>query len=246
MSIKFLAFIGIIILLAPHLHYPQLLHGHAKTLFAALTVVITSFGFAGSIPTFCSYLNYDIRAIRIAVIGGSFITLICYLIWNLSVQGVISATKLANLATGNTTQRLVYILSGIASSHLINTFVHLFTSVCMFTSFIGVALGLSDFLADGMRVKKKENKLLVYGVTFIPPLCITLFYPNIFIMALSYAGIFCLVLLMLLPTLMAWYGRYRKKQLSSTMFVFGGKVLLGIEMLIAILLITIAIIQKIP
>ena len=34
-----------------------------------------------------------------------------------------------------------------------------------------------------------DSKLLVYGVTFIPPLLITLFYPQIFVSALSYAGI---------------------------------------------------------
>lgn len=245
MSIKFVAFAAIIILVAPHIHWTQSHHMHPKTLLGALTVIITSFGFSSSVPTFCSYLKYDMRGTKIAIIGGSTITLICYLIWDASVQGVISADKLASMSGSNTTHLLTQALSSIANSTWISSFAHLFTSICMFTSFIGVSLGLSDFLADGIKVKKEDNKMLVYGITFIPPLCITLFYPGIFIAALSYAGIFCLILLMLLPALMAWYGRYQRAGIESEIHISGGKPLVVLEILIAITLIAIAIIQKI-
>ena len=246
MSVKFIAFFCLILLISPHIHWPQLKTGHVKYLYGAITVVITSFGFAGSVPTFCRYLQYNMRSIRIAIWTGSSITLIAYLIWDATVQGTISAQTLTHMAfTGNTTEDLTQGLSTIIQSHWVASFAHLFTSICMFTSFIGVALGLSDFLADGLKLKKTDNKKLVYGVTFIPPLLVTLFYPKIFITALSYAGIFCLILLMLLPALMAWYGRYRRKIDNMTIYVWGGKTLLRLELCIAVILIVVAIIQKV-
>jgi tyrosine-specific transport protein len=246
MSVKLIAFLGLVILIAPHINWPQLHGGHAKTLYGAITVVITSFGFAGSVPTFCSYLNYDMKQIRKAILIGSVVTLVAYLVWDAVVQGTILSQTLTRMGnSGNTTEALTQTLSHIASSAWVSSFTHLFTSICMFTSFIGVALGLSDFLADGMGVAKNENKGLVYGVTFIPPLLITLFYPQIFVTALSFAGIFCLILLMLLPALMSWYGRYKREINNKVVHVWGGKLLLRLEIVVAIALVAIAILQKV-
>lgn len=246
MSIKMIAFVGLVALISPHIHLPHLEGGHTKSLYGAITVVITSFGFAGSVPTFCSYLKYDMPQIRKSILIGTGITLVAYIIWDAVIQGTISAHTLTAMATsGNTTEDLTQGLSNIVRSPWISSFAHLFTSICMFTSFIGVALGLSDFLADGMQVKKGESKKLVYGVTFVPPLLITLFYPQIFVTALSYAGICCLILLMLLPALMSWYGRYKKQLNHMTVHVRGGKLLLRLEICIAAVLVTVAILQKI-
>jgi tyrosine-specific transport protein len=184
--------------------------------------------------------------IRKSILIGTGITLVAYLIWDAVIQGTMDAHTLTAMATsGNTTEDLTQGLSTIVRSAWISTFAHLFASICMFTSFIGVALGLSDFLADGMQVKKGESKKLVYGVTFVPPLLITLFYPKIFVTALSYAGICCLILLMLLPALMSWYGRYKKELNNMTVHVWGGKILLKIQIALAVALIIIAILQKI-
>lgn len=246
MSIKCLAFVGLVALIAPHIHWPQLQGGHAKSLYGAITVVVTSFGFAGSLPTFCSYLDYDMKQIRKAIIIGSTVTLIAYLIWDAAVQGTILAHTLSAMANStNTTEALTQSLSTIANSIWVSSFTHLFTSICMFTSFIGVALGLSDFLADGIKVNKDENKPLIHGVTFIPPLLITLFYPKIFITALSFAGIFCLILFMLLPGLMSLSGRYLKPINNLKHHVWGGRWLLRVEIAIAMVLLGVAIVQKI-
>lgn len=246
MSAKFIVFVGLVALIMPHIQWPHLQGGRTKSLYGAITVVITSFGFAGSVPTFCSYLRYDMKQIRKAILIGSSITLVAYIIWDAAVQGAINTTVLSNMATAsNTTEELTQGLSNIVQSVWISSFAHLFTSICMFTSFIGVALGLSDFLADGIGVDKQNSKKLVYSVTFVPPLLVTLFYPQIFVTALSYAGICCIILLMLLPALMSWYGRYKKHLNNSVVHVWGGKSLLKVEIMVASMLIIVAILQKI-
>jgi tyrosine-specific transport protein len=245
MTIKLLALVLLIILITPHVKTHALTIGNTHHLLGAITVVITSFGFATNVPTICAYLKYDAKTIRRAIMIGSIVTLCCYLIWDAIVQGSISGHWLTKIASdNNTTAELTQALSQVSHSPLISFSAHLFASICMLTSFLGVSIGLSDFLSDGFKIKKQGNKLLIYGITFLPPLAIALFYPQAFITALSYAGIFCLILLALLPSLMAWYGRYHKK-LAKGYQVFGGKSLVIAEMVIASALLVIVIVQKI-
>jgi tyrosine-specific transport protein len=96
----------------------------------------------------------------------------------------------------------------------------------LLTSFIGVALCLVDFLADGFQVVKEGmTTFVVCCVALVPPLLIVLVKPGIFIAALAYAGIYCVILLIIMPSLMAWRGRYHK-HIAKGYQVFGGKPLL--------------------
>lgn len=60
-------------------------------------------------------------------------------------------------------------------------------------------------------------------------------------MALSYAGILCAILLILLPAMMAWSGRYIKKCVLGYQ-VAGGKFLLLSLMMIALFIIILSFI----
>lgn len=111
----------------------------------------------------------------------------------------------------------------------------------MVTAFLGVSIGLFDFLADGLALKKTglQGKSTL-ALTFLPPLAVVLFNPGIYLHALSYAGICCVVLLLLLPALMAWRAR-RIDPASSIWVVPGGNLSLTLVILSAIFLLTIAI-----
>jgi len=74
-------------------------------------------------------------------------------------------------------------------------------------------LSLFDFLADGLpaqlhALRFKGGDLLVAALTFIPPMIFALYFPHVFVSALAYGGIFVAVLLVMLPAIMAWSGRY--------------------------------------
>ena len=123
------------------------------------------------------------------------------------------------------------------NSSFVGIFVHLFTSICILTAFLGVSLSLIDFLADGLKKQEiGENRLFVTLLAFIPPLIIVLFNPDIFVASLKFAGIFCIALLMLAPSLMAWSKRYIKR-IPTSYTVIGGKHLLVINSLISVVLI---------
>lgn len=237
MGAKFLFYTGIVIYLTPHIHAAHLWRFHACPLLQALTVIITSFGFGHIIPSIRTYLEDNAVQTRRAILWGSFVPLVMYFIWIAIAQGVLSHAALASL------QRALSPVSGLATALSVvsnNAFVtdlsHGFVSICVVTSFLSVALGLSDCLADALHVnKKRSTALLVSALTFLPPLSLVLLDSKSFLLGLRYAGIFCVALLVLLPALMAWQGRYRLALSQSHHFrLMGGKITLAFIMLLSL------------
>lgn len=241
MSVKLLAYFFLVAMILPFVSTDKLMDGNIHYIGSALTVMITSFGFAATIPSLRAYFHSDVRKLRWTIIIGSFIPLICYLLWDAAIMGIIPQSGehglIAMLHSGHSNSELVNNLSNLLQQNIITVLAKVFTSICLATSFLGVAIGLSDFLADGFKIEKTGNgKMVVSLLTFIPPLLIVLFYPGIFIQALNYAGICCVVLLLLLPALMAWKGRDHQTT-SASYRVIGGKFLLAILILVALFLI---------
>jgi Amino acid permeases len=115
-----------------------------------------------------------------------------------------------------------------------------FTSICMATSFLSISLCLSDFLSDGLRISKQGiSRVLIYAMTFLPPVMVVLLYPDAFIRGLSYAGICCFILMILFPPLMVWRGRYHLAltKAQADYQVGGGKFLLALLLIFATLMI---------
>ena len=100
-----------------------------------------------------------------------------------------------------------------------------FSAFALTTSFLGVTLGLLDFLSDGLRIAKVGwKKIALCGIVYIPPIIVVMIIPGIFLKALGYAGgIGCALLLGLLPVLMVWVGRYRKDYSDINRQLPGGK-----------------------
>lgn len=232
MILKFGAYLLLIVMLLPFVSKLNLLDGDIRYLTSAtaITVTITSFGYAAIVPSLRIYFAGDVVKLKKAILIGSLIPLFCYVAWDLAIMGVLPLGGehglTAILHSERSTSDLVNALSTTASSSSVTLFARLFTSVCVLTSFLGVALCLVDFWADGLQLEKKgANKLIISLITFIPPLLIVLFKPGIFVTALEYAGIDCIILLIILPAWMAWSGRYRRG-LTTGYTVPGGKGLL--------------------
>lgn len=217
----------LIVLLLPHANPVQLLDNQNKWVAGSLMLLVTSFGFAHIVPSMRAYFNDDVIKIRKVIMIGSFIPLICYILWDAAIMGVLPRFGEMGLIQmlGNNAgiDQLLTSLIHFVDSDVIAHFFAIFMSISMLTAFLGVSLGLIDFLADGMkRTKRGVDAFYVYGVAFIPPLLLVFYKPSMFLVAMSFAGICCIILLVLLPTLMAWYGRYHHK-LSGPMTMPGGK-----------------------
>jgi tyrosine-specific transport protein len=234
MSAKMLTYLALIILLIPHVNAKLLPSGPSSALVGAILPAIFSFGYAIITPSLRSYLNSNIKQLRFVVLVGSSIPLVCYIIWNYAVQGTLSQSKLVAIdKSGQVVSQLNQGLSALGNPW-VTTIIHAFTTICILTSFLAVSLSLSDFIADGLKRKKEgKNKKIIYSLTFLPPLIIILFQPYLYMKAISYAGLLCVLILMLLPAAMAWNGRYHKKISNRQYQAPGGKIGLAAMLIIS-------------
>lgn len=209
---------------------------------STITVVTVAFTSLMIIPSLRTYFGEDVKSLRISIFLGTLIPLICYIAWELVILGVIpfeGTPGLKEMMTSSSSNSdLVSALGVLLHKDNINMLAKFFTAICMATSFLSVSLSLSDFLADGFKVAKKGwGSIFIFAVTFVPPVLIVLFYPDAFMRGLSFAGICCFILMMLLPPLMVWVGRYRFAMSSDSSYqVPGGKVLLVSLMIFATLM----------
>lgn len=224
-------FIGKLILLVlvfglflPQIDVYSLLAQHqVQYLWAALPVVITAFGFHIVIPSLALYLNEDPKALQKVLLFGSLLPLVIYLIWlgallgTLPLSGEHSFSSLAQ--QGGSVSDLMLAINESGQSVWLSPALNLFAQVALITSFLGVSLGLFDFLQD--KKDKQPHRVRTALITFVPPLCVVLFYPKGFVQLLSYASIFVAIILVILPALMAYRLR-RMPELSSPYRTPGG------------------------
>jgi tyrosine-specific transport protein len=240
LSTKLLTFLLVVIFCLPLVHLQLMNHSNLHYLPTAIMPVVTSFGFAIIMPSLRVYLNSNVKLLRQTIFYGSLIPLACYLLWNFIIQGTIPHDQLANFASDHAVALLTNSLSDLTQNKFIGELIHLFTVICITTSFLGVSLCLMDFLRDGLNIKTKIHSMLWPTLlTFGPPFILVSIAPNIFIKALSYAGVMCVILLMLLPGIMTYRSRYILK-LPYTYQVLGGKLLLGIQIACAVALLLFA------
>lgn len=146
------------------------------------------------------------------------------------------------LHSNSSNSDLVSALTSILHKDRVTMISKFFTSVCMATSFLSVSLSLSDFLSDGFGIKKQGvlGNLLVISATFIPPIVLVLFYPDAFLLGLEFAGISVFVLMIMLPALMAWVGRYRKEFNRDNYQMPANKMVLALLVLFAAVMLVIS------
>lgn len=228
----------LIVLIAPHIDVHHFQHGNARYISSSILILITSFGFAIIVPNLRDYFDDDIKLLKKVIFIGSLIPLFCYLAWDAVIMGAIPAEGSQNLESlmhnPHTTSALAVLLSNRVQSSTINALFNFFTSICMLTAFLGVSLCLYSFLADGLKLRERGGHGIgLFLLTFAPPLLIVIYYPGAYLHALSYAGIFCIILLLLLPALMCYFGR---KHHNAVFIVPGGKITQIAVMLVSLVL----------
>lgn len=241
-----ISYLLMIIFLTPHIEISLLEHSNWGAVGLAVSIVSTSFGFHIIIPTLTDYLHRDIKQLRWVLILGSLIPLLIYISWEVLTLGIIPLHGPQGLIEGYQ--------KGVDGATLLGMFLkktelsllaRLFSLFAIITSFLGVSLSLRDFLSDGLKIQKTPNgRLILYLLTFAPPLLITLIDPRAFLNALEYAGAFGVVTLLgLFPVLMVWRGRYVQHR-QSVFRTPGGQWALGVAFIISLSVIGLEIANK--
>lgn len=224
MIVKMLSLVALIFSIMLKVH-PALLTAHYNFLaiIPTFSVLITSFGFAIIVPTLRTYLNDNTQQLRRVIFLGGLIPLIIYLLWELVIFGFIEHTVLQELANkGASPSELLAAIWQGSHSKLIQNLANIFMTITVFTSFLGVAISLVDFLFDGFKIEKSSSSaIIVYAVAFLPPLIIGLYFPAMFQVGIQFAGVIVILLLVLLPACMVYRARYQLN--IESQFVSYGK-----------------------
>lgn len=192
--------------LPPHIQPNLLQHADFRAIWIAVPVLITSYGFHIIIPTLTTYLHHDQKKLRLTLFIGSLIPFLVYALWEFLLLGSVPLYGEEGLIHAYLNgQSSVSSLSSVIHNPWISPIASAFSFFAILTSFLGVSLSLSDFLADGFHMKRFTfGREFACLLTFIPPLVFVLIYQRGFIIALQFAGIFVAILLCILPALMAW------------------------------------------
>ncbi|MGY3689006.1 aromatic amino acid transport family protein [Vibrio coralliilyticus] len=220
-AIKLIAMAMVLTFLAPNVTESYLLSMPVEQglVVAAIPVIFTSFGFHGSIPAIVNYLDGNTPSLRKAIIVGSSIPLIIYVFWQIVTLGVVSQDALVD---NQGLSGLISTLSTKVHQSGLGQTIGVFADLALLTSFLGVSLGLFEFLGDSFNKKKAASSRIVVGaITFVPPMGFALFYPQGFIMALGYAAIALAVLAIFLPIMMVKKARVAEDTQGGYQ-VFGG------------------------
>lgn len=237
---KIVFLVIILALMLPHVEQVNLLSSPTEKILilAAIPVFFTSFGFHGSVPSIVKYMGGNVKKLRLIFIVGSAIPLVAYILWQIATLGSIGThTFVGILAENAGLNGLLDAIKKVAQSSQTEFVAQMFMSLALATSFLGVALGLFDFLADLFKRSDNASGRIQTGlITFLPPLIFALFYPKGFVMALGYAAIALSVLALLLPSAMALKSRHANPRKYQ---VLGGTPALLIVFLCGIAVITI-------
>ncbi|MGL5374485.1 MAG: aromatic amino acid transport family protein [Aeromonas veronii] len=207
-------------------------------LLAGLPVIFTSFGFHGSIPSVMLYLGDCPKQLRRVFVWGSALPLILYVLWQVAILGLLGQQAL--LQTGGALDSLLANVGKLVSWPAFNQAMHLFADLALATSFLGVTLGLFDFMAKVTRRKDNWQGRTQTGlITFVPPLLFALYFPQGFIMALGYAAIALAILAVLLPVALVWQSR--KQAPAHHYRAPGGVVALGVAAAMGVLIVGVQI-----
>ncbi len=220
-------------------------YAHWGKAWYALPILFTAFTYQVIIPTLMTYMERNVKKIRLAVFLGSSIPLVIYLVWELVILGIIppdgpngliEAGKQGQNAIGPLRQLIPQVFS-------IGKY---FAFFALTTSFIPLALSFFDFLADGLKWKKKGvRRIVLCSAVFGIPMIIAILYPKIFLVALGYAGgISCAFLFGLMPPVLAWVGRYIKCYPQDRPQLPGGKPMLVFLMTFALLILIAEVVQQ--
>ncbi len=231
MVVVLITYFSFIFLSAGNVSIKHLSYSNWKEAWPAIPVLFTAFTYQLIIPTLLTYMNQNVKKVRLSIIFGTSIPLVVYLVWEFLILGIIPVAELT--AAKSEGQTAVMPLKELLQNPWIFNIGSIFAFFVLTTSYVALSLAFLDFLADGLKIKKEGfKKIALCLAIFAPPTVIALSYPGIFITALEYAGgISCALLFGLLPPVMVWVGRYIKKYKTGGEQLKGGKLMLSVLIL---------------
>ncbi len=200
--------------------------------FLGIPLLLTSFSFQTIVPSLTPYLKRNVSHLRIAIIGGTILAFLIYAVWQWMILGIVPVGGPDGLqvALAKGDQPTTQFLQNHVQGRWIYGVAEYFAFFAIVTSFLGMALGLFDFLSDGLKIKKTGKGKIIIGLLIaIPTLFIATNLERAFMIAMEATGGFGDTLLNgIIPVLMIWIGRYSMKYTSNRIMPGGKPMLIGV------------------
>ncbi|KAF3361750.1 putative aromatic amino acid-specific transport protein [Chlamydiales bacterium STE3] len=231
-SLLFIAMIGAYIALVGvgigEIKPAFLTYSNWRTALLAVPLLLTSFSCQTMVPSLTPLLKRNARALRFAIIAGTTIAFIVYFIWQWLILGIVPVEGdnglIVALLRGEPATQF---LGSHVNGYWLASIAEYFAFFAIITSFLGIGLGLFDFLSDGLKIREKGvGNLSLAILVIVPTLFFAIYFERAFLIALETSGGYGDTILNgIMPALMVWIGRY-KLSYEGEFKVPGGKPLL--------------------
>ena len=197
---------------------------YSQYIWAALPYFLTSFGFAGLVPSLVKYYGPEPKTVHRCMLYGTLITLGLYLIWILVAFGTLSrGSWVPVIAAGGNIADLIVGFQGVTEAHSQNMslLLNLFSNFAVTSSISAVGLVMFDYIIDAFGFDDDATgRLKSLLIAFGPPALVCLFFPHGFIVAIGYAGLVMIFGYFLVPVRLVL--KLRSDQLETPFRVWGG------------------------
>ena len=197
---------------------------YSQYIWAALPYFLTSFGFAGLVPSLVKYYGPEPKTVHRCMLYGTLITLGLYLIWILVAFGTLSrGSWVPIIAAGGNIADLIVGFQGVTEAHSQNMslLLNLFSNFAVTSSISAVGLVMFDYITDAFGFDDDATgRLKSLLIAFGPPALVCLFFPHGFIVAIGYAGLVMIFGYFLVPVRLVL--KLRSDQLETPFRVWGG------------------------
>lgn len=225
------AYFGLVGVGLPETKLELLSHRQWSGSLMSVPLLLTAFSFQTMVPSLTPYLKRNVKALRFTILGGTFLAFLIYAIWQWLILGIVPVEGANGLSEALMRgEPATQFLREHVEGRWVCMIAEYFAFFAIVTSFLGIALGLFDFLSDGLKIKKRGNGKLILGLLIvIPTIIFATQFERIFLVALETSGGFGdSILNGLIPVLMAWIGRYYLRMGKEGGFtVPGGKPVLA-------------------
>ncbi len=204
-------------------------------MLGALPVCLVSFGFHQNVPSLVKYYERDANRVMKSVFFGTAIALAVYVLWQLAVQGNLPRAEFAPvIEKGGDIAVLLQALGKYIQTDFIALALRFFAYLAIATSFLGVTLGLFDYIADLCKFDdSRSGRTKTALITFLPPLLLSLTCPYGCVLAIGYAGLAATIWAVIVPALLAKASR--RKFAQSNYLVYGGNFMIYFVILFGLL-----------
>ena len=225
------SFISLLLVTAIHGDFDNLSSGGKPLyLLAASPTIVLAFSPHPIIPSLREYMLNNKKVLKQALVLGSLIPLICYLIWETVVisliphdgdQSLMYIIKNAH-AYGGELKLLSKTLHYRYHIPIIDTLVNSFALSAIITSFVGVVISVTDFLYDGLALHRyKHGRPMALMAALFPPVVISQVYPDGFLNLIAYGGVMIAIIYGIFPATMLLRRNQQEQSRGRTILMIG-------------------------